>query len=162
MSNITRRNMSINSKSIYMDSYGALIQRLAKNIKYLADENLSKHNITLEQVKILQFLNNNYEDPCAYQKDIEQNFAIKRSSVTNILQNMEKSGLIKRIGDDSDARIKKVLLTDKGKDLSKTLKDFICNLEAVIVDDMTAEEKDLMKKLLKKSMDNMEALIPDK
>ncbi len=138
--------------------YGILIQRLAKNIKYLADENLSKHNITLEQVKIMQFLNNSGESG-AYQKDIEQNFAIKRSSVTNILQNMEKRGLVTRVGDASDARIKRALLTQEGRDLSKTLKDFIYNLETIILKDMTEEEMDLFKKLLEKSMSNVEKLI---
>ncbi len=149
--------MDNDSKFLNID-YGFLIQRLAKNIKYLADENLVNHNITLEQVKIMQFLNN-HEDSTVYQKDIEQNFAIKRSSVTNILQNMEKSGLITRIGDAADARIKKVLLTDKGKDLSKTLKNFICNLEIAIVNDMTEEEKDIFKKLLNKSLNNIEKLM---
>ncbi len=144
-----------NNKSIHKEHYGALIQRLAKNIKYLADENLSNHNVTLEQVKMVHFLNS-HEDSGAYQKDIEQKFLIKRSSVTNILNNMEKSGLILRIGDVSDARIKKVLLTDKGKALSNTLKDFICNLETVIIKDMTEEEMDLFIKLLKKSLSNVE------
>ncbi|WMJ88940.1 MarR family winged helix-turn-helix transcriptional regulator [Anaerocolumna sp. MB42-C2] len=136
---------------------GILIQRLAKNMKYLADENLSNHNITIEQVKILRFLS---ESPgsYAYQKDIEQNFAIKRSSVTNILQNMEKSELVERIGDESDGRIKRVLLTEKGSKLSKTLKDFICKLELVIVSDMSGDEKELFNKLLKKSLNNVSKL----
>ena len=136
---------------------GILIQRLAKSVKYLADENLSNHNITIEQVKILRFLS---ESPgsFAYQKEIEQNFAIKRSSVTNILQNMEKSGLVERIGDVSDGRIKKVLLTEKGSKLSKTLKDFICQLEALIVSDMSGDEKELFNKLLRKSLNNVSKL----
>ncbi len=144
------------------EHYGAYIQRIAKNIKYLADENLSKHNITLEQVKIIQFLNGSYEDSGASQKDIEQNFAIRRSSVTSILQNMEKSGVVLRMGDDSDARIKRVLLTDKGKDLSGELKDFICNLESVIVNGMTREEKALFNQLLKRGLSNVEELMKNK
>ncbi len=146
-----------NRKPEDRDNNGILIQRLAKNIKYLADENLSNHNITIEQVKILRFLSESLSS-FAYQKDIEQNFAIKRSSVTNILQNMEKSGLIERLGDVSDARIKKVLLTEKGAELSKTLKDFICNLESVIVNNMTGEEKEVFKYLLKKSLNNVNEL----
>lgn len=146
-----------NRKPEDRDDNGILIQRLAKNIKYLADENLSNHNITIEQVKILRFLSESLGS-FAYQKDIEQNFAIKRSSVTNILQNMEKSGLIERLGDVSDARIKKVLLTEKGAELSKTLKDFICNLESVIANDMTGEEKEVFKNLLKKSLNNVNEL----
>lgn len=141
------------------DDWGYYIQRLAKNIKYLADENLVKQNTTIEQVKIMRFLRENNEEASAYQKDVELFFNIKRSSVTNILNNMEKSGLLTREGIESDARIKKVRLTEKGKELSISLKGFILNLEGVIVDGMSEEEKAVFKKLLIKSLDNVEKLL---
>lgn len=141
------------------DDWGHYIQRLAKNIKYLADENLVKQNTTIEQVKIMRFLRENNEEASAYQKDVELFFNIKRSSVTNILNNMEKSGLLTREGIESDARIKKVRLTEKGKELSISLKGFILNLEGVIVDGMSEEEKAVFKKLLIKSLDNVEKLL---
>ncbi len=141
------------------NDYGHYIQRLAKNIKYLADENLVKQNITIEQVKIMRFLRENNEEASAYQKDVELFFNIKRSSVTNILNNMEKSGLLTREGIESDARIKKVRLTEKGKELSISLKGFIVHLEEVIVDGMSEEEKAAFKGLLLKSLDNVEKLL---
>ena len=135
------------------------IQRLAKTIKYLADDNLAKHNITLEQVKIIRFIHSQSMLSSVYQKDIETEFGIRRSSVTSILQNIEKNGLITREGDISDARIKKVLLTEKGTMLSQLLKDYIYNLEAVIVSGMTTEEKDLFLHLLKRALNNAEELM---
>ena len=141
------------------DDYGHYIQRLAKNIKYLADENLVKQNITIEQVKIMRFLRENNEEASAYQKDVELFFNIKRSSVTNILNNMEKSGLLTREGIESDGRIKKVRLTEKGKELSISLKGFIVHLEKVIVDGMSEEEKAAFKGLLIRSLDNVEKLL---
>ncbi len=145
-------------KSVHSEDYGAYIIRLSKRIKYLADDNLSKHNITLEQVKIINFLDSHC-DSYVYQKDIEAEFGIKRSSVTSIMQNIEKNGLITREGDQSDARIKKVLLTEKGRILSRLLKDYIENLEAVLVSGMTAEEKELFIYLIKKSLNNVETLM---
>ncbi len=141
------------------DDYGAYIQRLAKDIKYLAGENLVKHNVTIEQVKILRFLTENYENTSAYQKTIELQFGIRRSSVTNILQNMEKNDLIHRINDESDARIKRVELTVKGEELSKSMKNYIQGLEAVIVRDMTQEEKEIFKRLLLKGIQNVEGIM---
>ncbi len=141
------------------DDYGHYIQRLAKNIKYLADENLVKQNITIEQVKIMRFLRENNEEASAYQKDVELFFNIKRSSVTNILNNMEKSGFLTREGIEADARIKKVRLTEKGKELSISLKGFIVHLEEVIVDGMSEEEKAAFKGLLIRSLDNVEKLL---
>ncbi len=143
------------------DDFGVYIQKLAKNIKYLADENLIKQNITLEQVKILRFLSVNFGEEFSNQKDIETNFGIKRSSVTSILQNMEKNDLIIRVSDENDARVKKVKLTPRGSILSGELKDYITNLEKVIVKDMSQVEKDLFKNLLKRSIQNVEELMQD-
>lgn len=139
--------------------YGYYIQRLAKNIKYLADENLVKQHITIEQVKIMRFLRENNEEGSAYQKEVELFFNIKRSSVTSILQNMEKSGLLTREGIADDGRMKKVRLTKKGKDLSIRLKGFIYYLDEVIVENMTEEEKTIFIRLLKKSLENVEKLL---
>ncbi|MGB8451025.1 MAG: MarR family transcriptional regulator [Anaerocolumna sp.] len=142
-----------------VENYGYYIQRLAKSIKYLADENLVKQNITIEQIKIIRFLRENNEDASAYQKDVELFFNIKRSSVTSILQNMEKNGLLTREVIKTDARVKRVRLTEKGRELSIILKGFIMHLEEVIVEGMTEEEKDTFKRLLKKSLDNVEKLL---
>jgi DNA-binding MarR family transcriptional regulator len=143
------------------DDFGVYIQKLSKDIKYLAEENLIKQNITLEQVKILRFLSMNFGESYSNQKDIETNFGIKRSSVTSILQNMEKNDLIIRVSDENDARVKKVKLTPKGSILSGELKDYIRNLEKVIVKDMSQEEMDLFKNFLKRSIQNVKELMQD-
>lgn len=138
------------------DNYGYYIQKLAKNIKYLADENLIAHKVTFEQVKVLKFLERYTQESPANQKDIEVMFELKRSSVTSILQNMEKSGLVLRSGDAADGRVKRVWLTKKGRELSLFLRDYINKLEAVIVSDMTEEEKAFFNQLLKRSIRNVE------
>ena len=50
-----------------------------------------------------------------YQKDIETHFGIARSTVTNILQLMEKKGYLTRTTDEHDARLKRLELTELGK-----------------------------------------------
>ena len=47
-----------------------------------------------------------------YQKDIETEFQIKRSTASTLLASMEKNGLITRRSVDHDARLKQVILTD--------------------------------------------------
>lgn len=49
-----------------------------------------------------------------FQRDIEHAFHLRRSSVTGILQNMEKAGLIVRDAVESDARLKRIRLTERG------------------------------------------------
>ena len=50
-----------------------------------------------------------------YQRDIEQWFNIRRSSVTAMLQGMEQDGFITRCAVAKDARLKRLAVTEKGR-----------------------------------------------
>ena len=50
-----------------------------------------------------------------YQRDIEQWFNIRRSSVTALLQGMAQDGFITRCAVEKDARLKRLVATDKGR-----------------------------------------------
>lgn len=52
-----------------------------------------------------------HRDQNVYQRDIEKLFSVKRPTMTAILQLMEKNGLIERVRDENDARLKKITLT---------------------------------------------------
>ena len=60
-----------------------------------------------------------HQDAEIYQKDIEKYFGICRSGVTNIIQALEKKGLVCRASVASDARLKKVMLTEAGREKSR-------------------------------------------
>lgn len=49
-----------------------------------------------------------------FQKDIEQEFSISRATVSNLVQLVEKKGYISREAISEDARLKKLVLTNKG------------------------------------------------
>ena len=87
---------------------------VSKNIRYFFDLAMSENGLTSIQTRILGHLrqaqNENRE---VFQRDIEEVFRIKRSSVTSVLQTLEKNGLIVREGIPEDARLKKLVLTDK-------------------------------------------------
>lgn len=55
-----------------------------------------------------------HQNESIFQKDIEAQFHIARSTATGILQIMEKNGLLHREPMASDARLKRLLLTQKG------------------------------------------------
>ena len=69
--------------------------------------------ITSTNSFILGFLER-HQDIDIYQKNIEEKFLITKSTTSKILKLMEQNGLIERIGVDSDARLKKIVLTEKG------------------------------------------------
>lgn len=77
-----------------------------------------------------------------FQKDIEAEFKICRSTVTNILKLMEKKGYIKRESVPYDARLKKLVLTDTGRELHEKTKDMIDMLEEQTVAGISKEDLD--------------------
>ena len=63
---------------------------------------------------ILHYLSMN-EGKEVFQKDIENEFGITRSTVTGIIKLMEQKGFITRISVPKDARLKQLVLTDMGR-----------------------------------------------
>ena len=62
---------------------------------------------------IIEYLYRHRNTP-VFQRDIEREFSITRSTVTNILQLMERKGYIERQSVPQDARLKKLVLTEEG------------------------------------------------
>ena len=62
---------------------------------------------------IIEYLYRHREEP-VFQRDIEREFSITRSTVTNILQLMERKGYIRRQSVPQDARLKQLVLTEEG------------------------------------------------
>ena len=73
---------------------------------------------------IIEYLYRHRDEP-VFQRDIEREFSITRSTVTNILQLMERKGYIQRLSVPQDARLKQLVLTEEGIRLhEKTLLSF--------------------------------------
>ena len=95
--------------------------------------------VTLMHGWIIRYLYTN-QDKDVFQKDIEQYFSIGRSTVTNIIQLMERKGYIARESVEHDARLKKVVLTEKGIRNQEMLEDLVESLDTRLVDGITDEE----------------------
>ena len=137
--------------------FGREVQNVANRFRRLGDENLQKEGITISQLRVIAYLSRHC-DSIVHQKDLEEHFAIRRSSVTGLLQNMEKSGLLERRGSDTDARVKIVTLTEKGKTLDEKLKSYIHGLEEDMMQGFRDEEKELLRGFLQRMLENLESV----
>ena len=85
-----------------------------------------------------------------YQRDIEREFSITRSTVTNILQLMERKGYIQRLSVPQDARLKQLVLTEEGiQRHEKTLLSFH-QTDDYVAGLLTEEENTELLRLLNK------------
>ncbi|MBR7071010.1 MAG: MarR family transcriptional regulator [Clostridia bacterium] len=78
----------------------------------------------------------NHQGEEIFQRDFEEEFSIRRSTASNILRLMEENGLIERVRVAEDARLKRIVLTDRAIQLHK-----------MIIEDMEQREKRLRKGL---------------
>ena len=91
-----------------------------------------------------------------FQRDFELRFSIRRSTATNMLKLMEKNGLISRVSVDYDARLKKIVLTEKAIQIHKKATRNIELLESTIKEGITEEEITSFYKVLDKIKTNLE------
>lgn len=83
-----------------------------------------------------------HEGQDVYQRDLEKHFHMNRSSITTIVQGMEKEGLITRTAVASDARLKRIVLTKKGQKFNQDIADTISALDKQLSGVLDSEEKE--------------------
>ncbi len=98
---------------------GKKIGHISHMIKRSIDSLHYPYDINGKQSRLLGFIAHESSKRELYQKDIEEELQIRRSSVTSMLQNLEKANMIQRVSVDKDARLKKIILTDLGKEVTK-------------------------------------------
>ena len=98
-------------------------------------------NMTGIQVWILNFLFRRGQEP-TFQRDVEAEFTIRRSTATEILKQMEKGGLIRRVPVEYDARLKKIELTDYAEVVKQQLERQVRRTERRLTEGFSEEELD--------------------
>lgn len=93
-----------------------LVKKAEVNIIRRMDHFAAQKNLTAIQLSVIDFLGHQPGFQ-ASQREIEREFGIQRSTVTVMLQRMEKRGLITRASNPTDGRQKLVCLTKKASGL---------------------------------------------
>ncbi len=114
------------------------------------------NNLTVPQAYVIDFIYMEGKEKDIFQKDLEKEFDLKRSSVSLMLNNMEKSGLIQRVPVAEDARLKKIILTEKAIMLNKNISNAINSIENKLSENITLEEINVFYKVLDKIRNNLE------
>ena len=81
------------------------------------------------------------QDGPVFQRDVEAAFNLSRSTTTNILQLMEKNGIIRREGVDYDARLKRLVPTEKAVQMEEQVRKCARLLEQRITRGLTDEQR---------------------
>lgn len=140
------KDMNKTKLGYYIDSVSRL-ETLLFNVEF------EKIGITFPQFRVLNWLWR-YEE--LTQKEIHEFVNIKPSSLTTILNVLIKKGLVIRAFDENDARVRKITLTDKSRDLEDKAWEIISNFDYKFKEILTKEEYEITTRSLRKLMENLQ------
>lgn len=111
--------------------------------------NNGAEDITPMHGRILSYISTRLEQGHEiYQRDIETEFEIARSTVTATLKLMEKKGYLRRVGVDHDARLKSIVATELGKEALTRIESSIRQIEGYMREALTPPEYQELMRLL--------------
>lgn len=118
----------------------SLLRYMAKNKAKSTDskQEFSGHAHGL-QVWVIDYLIQ-HQDADVFQKDLEKEFVMRRPTATNFLKKMEQADLIRREPVAHDARLKKIILTDKALELKACMEERAKEFETVLRGDLSEKE----------------------
>lgn len=109
--------------------------------------------------KILHFIR--FNEGCQ-QNYIAQNCYIESATLSGVLSNMEKRGLIERKSSETDGRAYRVFLTDKSRPICDAVIRQFDETESLALSGFSEEEKDELEKYLIRIENNLNSLAEGK
>jgi DNA-binding MarR family transcriptional regulator len=96
-----------------------------------------------------------HADEDVFQKDLEREFSVTRSTASKVIRLMEQKGLIERESVSYDARLKKLILTTKAIELHRSIVAELKKLEQKLTQNLSAEEMNSFLDTIEKLKNNM-------
>lgn len=92
-----------------------------------------------------------------FQRDFEKQFGITRSTASKVVNLMEKKGLVERRSVPGDARLKKLVLTEKSERIHQLMIEDFRQLERTLEAGFSEEELDRFSEYVHRMQRNLEA-----
>lgn len=129
------------------------VSKLSNKLRRRLDRLSSRGEFSGSQGRTLHFLLAQTGD--VYQKNIEEEYSIRPSTATELLQQMEKSGLIVRVPDERDSRMKRITLTDKALTYRSQVVRDLTDLEQTLVAGIPEDDLETFFRVIERMMENL-------
>ena len=96
-----------------------------------------------------------YDEDGLSQSALASKLHVKPSTITVMIQRLERNGMLYKQIDTKDKRICKTFLTEKGYTTCKALKELYENTESLYKKNLNIEEQIILKRLLMQIRDNL-------
>lgn len=137
---------------------GFEIKKLSNLIKKQIDRLSAESGLTGFQGYLMGYLIREGGRRDLFQRDVEKHLEISRASVTSILQLLEKNGFIRRESVKTDARLKKIAVTEKGYQANDRILNSLDRLESNLTEGISPEEMEVFISVMERIKKNLEKL----
>lgn len=128
-------------------------------LRHVCKVHTNKVNKVLDEVGLHKgqpmMLRSLYKNDGVPQSVLAKELVITPATASAMVKRLEKVGYVIRKRDAVDERVSNVYLTDRGRELSSKLKIVKDQMEELVFDGFSAEEKKTMRSYLERVMDNM-------
>ena len=137
------------------DDLGKYVMTLSHQLRRRIDAGMASIGITGMQARVLHFILKEMEGKEVFQRDIEMEFNLRRPSATGILHLMEQNGLILRESVAHDARLKKLVPTEKAVCVSEQVDRQLAEIEKDLCQGLKRDDKILFRGLCLQMEENL-------
>ena len=131
-----------------------LLLRIIRHLhREISGKSFHEMGLSHGQPKILGILRDH--NGCI-QREISDRCHIKPSTVTNILMNMERDGLIRRAANERDARVYNIYTTSKGQGMQERIKEIHQQVDERCFEGFSEIEREQTIEYLGRILENLE------
>lgn len=134
-----------------------MINCISNRLRNRSQEVHTQLGIGSAQGKILNYVLVESEAHSVYQKDLEREFGLRPSMVTEMLNALEQKKLIQRVSDEWDGRYKKIIFTEKARSMKDRIRQEVEETEHLLLQGITEQEKQEFLRIAGKMLQNLEA-----
>ena len=135
---------------------GKVINKISNRLRRRSVDLQEKLGMSGAQGNILNYILVDGRKRPVYQKDIEKEFGLRPSTATEALKNLEAKGLICRISEKQDGRLKRIELTSKAEEIRHLITSEIAESENLLLKGITEEERRIFIEIGKKMLKNLD------
>ncbi len=132
---------------------GHWVKIINRNMINLNNQKLYKYGFTVSQLSVMSQLWN--QDGLSL-KELTERLQIKPPSLTGLIDTLVEKGWLVRKEDEQDARIKRIYLTEQGKNIKMKSLEVVNEMEEILCKGFTNEEKQVLICWFKKIYKNLE------
>ena len=135
-----------------MDEFLAVLTSVSRAVKAHLESRLLSYGVHAGQQFILECL---WREDGLTPGELAQRIGVETPTATRAAQRMEAAGLVRRVPDQEDARLVRVCLTERGREVQTLLPALLRTSTEEVLAGLTQEERAELLRLLKRVQQNL-------